>query len=206
MDRRIAPLICVLLALALLLVATQLYPGGTLDDPSAIGFDWGRNYLTQLFRPAALSGQTNSARPYAVAGLWLFCIGMAELFRQLANGMASTRHAKWVRILGIASMVYAALTVTRMHDLMVTISSGFTVSVDIVLLDWLWRRRLLPQWIAGSANLTLLLAAMFVYYGQIAWVVLPTLQKLSFLSSSAWLFWLLKRSDVAQTRPASASP
>jgi len=35
MSKRQLPLICVLLALALVLVATRFYPGGTLDDPSA---------------------------------------------------------------------------------------------------------------------------------------------------------------------------
>src|SRR5947209_9688461 len=131
MDKRKVPLVCVLLALALVLIATRLYPGGTLDDPTAVGFDWWRNYLTQLFRPVALNGEANAARPYAIAGVWLFSIGIAELFRQLAAGLASTRHAKWVRIFGIASAVYAALTVTRMHDLMVMIAAGFTIAADI---------------------------------------------------------------------------
>src|SRR5262245_1931010 len=123
MNKRHVPLICVLLAFALMLVATRLYPDGTLDnDPTVAGFDWSRPYLTQLFRPIALNGEVNAARPYAVAGMWLFCIGMAELFRQLAKEMTATRHGKWVNIFGIASMVYAALTVTGMHDLMVTIA------------------------------------------------------------------------------------
>ena len=79
MNKRRVPLICVLLALALVLVATRFYPGGTLDDPTVVGFDWSRHYLTHLFRPVALNGQQNAAMPYAVAGMWLFCVGMAEL-------------------------------------------------------------------------------------------------------------------------------
>jgi hypothetical protein len=118
--------------------------------------------------------------------------------------MATTRHGKWVNIFGIATMVYAALTVTRMHDLMVAIALVFFILVELVLLDWLWRRRQLPQWIAGVANLVLLLTTSFVYYGQIATVVLPTLQKLVFLSSVSWLFWLHKRSDIALARSVSA--
>jgi hypothetical protein len=191
--------------LALILVATRLYPGGTLDDPTVVGFDWSRHYLTQLFRPVALNGEMNAGRPYAAVAMWLFCVGMAELFRQLAKEMGSTTHGKWVRIFGIATMVYAALTVTRMHDLMVTIALVFFISAEVVLLHWLWRRSQLPQWTAGIANLALLLTAAFVYYGQVAMVVLPTLQKLVFLSSVGWLFWLHKSSAMPQA-PQKESP
>jgi len=205
MSKRQLPLLCVLLAIGLVVVATRLYPGGTLEEPQAVGFDFRRNYLTQLFRPVAVNGQMNGGRLYAAAGMWLFCLGMAELFRQLANDMASTTHRKWVRIFGIATMVYAALTVTRMHDLMETISLLFFVAAKAVLLDWLWRRRQLPQWTGGIANLVLVLTAAVVYYGQVATVVLPTLQKLVFVSSVSWLFWLHKRSDTELVRAVSAS-
>lgn len=69
MNKREVPLVCVLLALALMLVATRFYPGGTLDDLTVVGFDWSRHYLTNLFRPVALNGPRNPAMPYAVAGV-----------------------------------------------------------------------------------------------------------------------------------------
>lgn len=63
----------------------------------------------------------------------IYCVGLAELFRQLAKGMAATGHGRWVLMFGIAAMVYSALTVTPMHDLMVTITLGFFLAVDIVI-------------------------------------------------------------------------
>jgi hypothetical protein len=190
MNKRQLPLICILVGLALVLLATRFYPGGTLDDPTVVGFDWSRHYLTHLFRPLALNGRVNPAMPYAVAGMWFWCVGMAEAFRQLAQGMASTRHGKWVRIFGIASMVYAGLTVTPMHDLMVTIALVFFVAAEIVLLDWLYQRRQRLQWIAGMASLALLLASSFIYYRQTAVEILPLLQKLVFLTSMGWVLWV----------------
>ena len=89
MAKQNVPLICVVLALALVLVATCLYPGGTLGYPRAVGFDWSRNYLTQMFRPVAVNGQPNTARPWAIAGMWLFCIAIGELFRRLARQMVA---------------------------------------------------------------------------------------------------------------------
>jgi hypothetical protein len=150
MKVRQVPVVCVLLALALVLVATRFYPGGTLDDPTVVGFDWSNNYLTQLFRPVAVNGQANPARPYAVAGMWVFCIGIGELFRQLAKGLPNGGHGKWIRIFGIAAVVYAALTVTRMHDLVVTIASLFFAATQLVLLSWLaaatGAAMVLPAW------------------------------------------------------------
>ena len=198
MGKRHAPLVSALLSLVLLLVATRFYPGGAEGDLSVVGFDWWRVYITQLLRPVALNGQANAARPYAVAGLWLFCFGTAELFRQLAKEMGPTRHAKWVQICGIAAMVYTSLTVTRMHDLMVTISLFFFVAAEALLLAWLWRRRQFRQWMAGTACLCLMLAASFVYYGHVGTVTLPTLQKLVYLSSAAWLLWLHNRAARAR--------
>lgn len=101
-------------------------------------------------------------------------------------------------------MVYAALAVTRMHDLMVTMALGFFVSTKVVLPNWLWRRRQMPKWAAGIANLLLVAGAAIVYYGQVATVVLPTLQKLVFVSPVCWLFWLRKGSDAGFARAASA--
>jgi hypothetical protein len=193
MIKRQLPLFCVVLGFALIVLATRFYPGGTLEEPTAVGFDWSRNYLTNLFRPQAFNGQRNAAMPYAVSGMWLFCGGMGELFRQLAKGMTPTWHAKWVRIFGIGAAVYAALTVTPMHDLMVTIALGFFLGAEIVLLVWLWQRRQFAQWIAGVTNLVLLAIAAFIYYREVALVALPTLQKLVFLLSTAWLLWLHKQ-------------
>lgn len=195
MNTRQLPLAGTLLGCAFVLVATRLYPGGTLDDSSFVGFDWSRHYLTNLFRPVALNGQKNAAMPYAVAGMWLFCAGMAELFRQLATEMAPARHGKWVQICGIAAAVYAALAVTPMHDLMVAIALVFQIAAEVVLLDWLRRRRQLGALIAGLASLTLLLAAGVVYYGAVATAALPSLQKSVFLSSAAWLLYVHRRSS-----------
>lgn len=195
-----------LLGLALVLLSTRFYPGGTTEHSTAVGFDWSRNYLTHLFRPVALNGEPNAARPYAIAGMWLFCAGMAELFRQLAKTMAPDRQAKWLHICGIAAMVYAALTVTRMHDLMVTLALIFFVAAEMLLLHWLWQRRRFRPWVAGAASLALLIAASLIYYTQMAIAVLPAMQKLVFLSSVCWLFWVHSPGPDAGLPPRVVTP
>lgn len=196
MNRRQLPPLGVLVGLALLVVSTRFYPGGTLDDPATVGFDWTRNYITQLLRPVAVNGHVNAARPYAVAGLWLFCVGIAVLFWQLSRRMSLTWHGKWVEISGIATTVYAALAVTRMHDLMIGIALTFFLIAEAVTLHWLWRGRQLRQWIAGMTSLAVVLIAAIVYYGGIGTKALPTLQKLSFVIPAAWLLWLHRLNTV----------
>ncbi|MFN7919179.1 MAG: hypothetical protein U0Q16_03730 [Bryobacteraceae bacterium] len=168
-----------------------------MEDPTAIGFDWSRNYVTQLFRPVAANGEANAARPYAVGGMWIFCGGIGVLFRQLSARMEPRVHGKWVEISGIAAMVYAALTVTRMHDLMISIALTFFVVANLVTLVWLWRQRRLQQWIGGVASLTLLLVSAFVYYRGVGTASLPALQKLSFVTSATWLLWVHRHNTAA---------
>jgi hypothetical protein len=204
MNKRQVPLVCFLLGFALMVAATLFYPGGTVEDRTVVGFDWSRHYLTNLFRPLALNGETNTARPWAVAGMWMYCAGLAELFRQLAQAMGSTRRGKWVQIFGVATAVYAALSVTRLHDLMINISVGFFAAAQVILMEWLWRRRQLPQFIAGLGHLALLLAACVVYYGEVATVARPHLQKLTFLSSAGWLLWVHHGSHRALAYAAAA--
>jgi hypothetical protein len=71
-------------------------------------------------------------------------------------------------------------------------------------MEWLWRRRQLPQFIAGLGHLALLLTACIVYYGNVATVALPYLQKLTFLSSAGWLLWVHRGSEHALASAAAA--
>ena len=52
----------ILIALALLTVATAVYPGGSQVNANATGFDWKQNYLCNLFDATAVNGAANTAR------------------------------------------------------------------------------------------------------------------------------------------------
>jgi hypothetical protein len=51
-----AVLACMAISVALIVLASQLYPGGSLLDKHAAGFDWSKNFISNLFAPQAING------------------------------------------------------------------------------------------------------------------------------------------------------
>lgn len=43
-------------------IATLVYPGGSLLDKNSKGFDWSKNFISNLFATKAINGLENPAR------------------------------------------------------------------------------------------------------------------------------------------------
>src|SRR5205807_693163 len=118
---------------------TMMYPGG---------YDWNRDYISTLIR-----GPLTPARIPAVAGVLFFCLSIGLVFERLARAVEFARVSKVTRIAGIGSMVYAALTFTPMHDLMVTISLVFLLVAMFALTQALHDGREIGFFVMGCACL-----------------------------------------------------
>lgn len=64
------------LALVLLAVSVARYPGGSLCDPAAVGFDVRCNYLSDLLHERALDGRENPGARPARAAMLVFIAGL----------------------------------------------------------------------------------------------------------------------------------
>jgi hypothetical protein len=106
-------------------LATTYLPGG---------FDWNRDFVSTMLR-----GPAGPSRSLADAGVVLFCLSTSAIFIRLARLAIFAREAKTIRIAGIASAVYSALTITPMHDLMVSISLVFGLIASVALVIGLGR-------------------------------------------------------------------
>ena len=60
------PVIGVLAAFCLFVVAAIYYPGGTMDSASTVGYSWAHNFVSSLFASRAPNGAANPARYIAV--------------------------------------------------------------------------------------------------------------------------------------------
>jgi len=67
----------ILIATVLLGIAIRYYPGGSQKDPSSPGYDWTNNYLSNLFSPYAFNGMNNSARLWAIGGVFFMSASFA---------------------------------------------------------------------------------------------------------------------------------
>ncbi|MCR9245992.1 MAG: hypothetical protein NXI31_13250 [bacterium] len=163
---------------ALVVVAACDYPGG---------YRWLEDTFSALFAPATASGADNPARPLAVAGACVVLAGMALLFHRIATTAESAAHEKMIRIGGIGAMVYAALTVTPMHDLMVTMALGFYVVALGALLHLLVREGRTVLFGVGVLVLVPKLVNATMYYLEFGLEWLPLIQKVSTVATLLWL-------------------
>jgi len=175
------PLFGVLASLVLFALSTARYPGG---------YDWANHSISRLFQPAALNGAENPTRPLAVLAMFIFCVSMGVVFKNVSRRGKTRFHKKTIEIAGIGSMVYAFLVVTPMHDALVGVALLFFVTAMLVTLHVLYLERHSAMLYAGIVCLALSLSNAVMYYGNVLFGFLPIVQKTSVAMWVSWLFAL----------------
>jgi hypothetical protein len=193
------------LSLALLTVAVNVYPGGNQNNANAIGFDWKQNYLCNLFDAAAVNGAPNSARVWAISGWWLMCIIVAAFFIRFSGKIAAKRAARMIRNFGILGVIAAFLVATPLHNIAITAALVFSMTSVVYITACVFQTKL--TWLKALAILSIVsvYAAATVYYTRFHLEILPTLQKAALLSFLTWflcLHYFTTREDFAP-RPTS---
>lgn len=183
MSPKLASLLGVLGSVLCLGLAAAIYPGG---------FDWGRDYISTLLR-----GPFGPSRILADAGVLVFCVSIAFAFERLARAAEFARTSKVIRIGGIGSQVYAGLTITPMHDLMVSISFLFVTVTVLAMTRTLWVKREMGFFAAGCVCLAVLVASGVVYYSGHFTSALPWGQRACIAVFAVWMLCL----DHAFPRP-----
>jgi hypothetical protein len=85
MIKKHSVLIGVLISLILMIIATSIYPGGSMFDKNSVGFDWTRNFMSNLFGVKALNGTENPSRIWAYAGMILLPFSYAIFFVNMSK-------------------------------------------------------------------------------------------------------------------------
>ena len=173
------------------IIAATLYPGGTPNDPSVIGFDWKANYWCNLLNTHALNGEVNSARPLAIFGMVALCGSMIVFFHQFAFLLVA--HPFWKRTIqigGVGSMVFAALMFTPQHDLVTILSSLFGTLAALGIIREIYRSDWRHLKVTGLLGLLLLGLNNLIYHTGFLLVYLPLVQKITLVVVLGWI-WVL---------------
>lgn len=178
--RRYSVLICVVISVLLLVIATLLYPGGSILDKNSVGFDWSKNFFSNLFSPRALNGRDNPSRIWALVGMIFNSIGYGLFFIHTSQ-KTPQKHTAWVlKTVGVVNMVFTFLIATPLHDIMVTVSSTLTmlglfyITVSILKTKLHW----LKLFCIGSL---LVFYSTLYLYGAGDWELLAVMQKVTFV-------------------------
>lgn len=193
------PIAGIALFVALYVIASLLYPGGSQYDSHANGFSWMHNYWCNLLNQTAINGQPNHGKPVALAGLAVLCISMI-LFWLVAPAFLGIRriHRYFIQYPGTLAMLAASLLFTTLdHDLITNLASLLGLVALLATLFALYRARLYTLLLTGIGNLLLVALNNYLYYHPTLIYYLPLVQKITFLVFLLWVcgvcFRLYKR-------------
>lgn len=144
MIKKYSVLICLLMSVILLIIASLYYPGGSLLDKNSTGFSWSKNYISNLFAAKALNGAANTGRIWAVIGMAFNSVGYGIFFINMSTKITSKTWAVILKGIGAANIIFIFLIATPLHDLgtvsiILTLIGLFTITVFILQskLHWL---------------------------------------------------------------------
>lgn len=178
--RKYAVLLCVVISILFLITATLLYPGGSILNKNSVGFNWSKNFFSNLFLAKALNGDENPSRVWALIGMVFNSIGYGLFFIHTSRKIPH-KHTEFVlKSIGIANMLFTFLIATPLHDIMVTVSSTLTMLGLFYITVFILRTKL--HWLKFFCITSLLLFYFTLYlYGAGDWEMLAVMQKIAFL-------------------------
>jgi hypothetical protein len=137
MIKKYSVLICVVTSVVLIVIAALIYPGGSLLDKNSIGFDWSKNYLSNLFATKAINGSENPGWVWALVGMAFHSVGYGIFFINMSKKISSRQWATILKMIGAANILFIFLIATPLHDLgtisiVLTLAGLFIITVFIL--------------------------------------------------------------------------
>jgi hypothetical protein len=201
--RKYSVLIGVVISLILMMIAISIYPGGTMFDENSIGFDWTKNFMSNLFGTKALNGAENPSRIWAYAGMILLPFTYAIFFLNMSKKMPEKNAAIILKYGGIVNILFTFLTVTHLHDLMLIISTSVFWTCLVIITVFILKTRLHLFKVFCVISLVMFYYSVYLW-GISDWHLLPITQKVNLVSSTLLILGLeyfTKKEDFAHIKP-----
>src|SRR4051812_28799179 len=202
MIKKYSVLIGVVLSLVLLIIAISIYPGGSMFDKSSVGFNWSKNFISNLFATRALNGAENSSRILACLGMILLPISYAIFFVNMSKKIPEKNVGYILTYGGAANILCMFLIVTPLHDLMLNISITLFWTCIVVITVFIFKTRL------HLFKFLSIICLIIFYYSIYLWAtndwdLLPLMQKVNFINSTLLILGLeyfTKQEDFAHIK------
>ena len=178
--RKYSVLICIFISVLFLIAATLLYPGGSILDKNSEGFNWSKNFFSNLFLVKALNGTTNPSRIWALIGMFFNSIGYGLFFIHTSRKISHKHTELVLKSIGLINMLFTFLIATPLHDIMVTVSSTLTMLGLFYITVFILKSKL--HWLKYICIVSLLIFYFTLYlYGVGHWGLLAVMQKVTFI-------------------------
>jgi len=203
MIKKYAVLTGVIISLVLMLIAISIYPGGSMFDKNSTGFDWTKNFISNLFPARALNGAENPSRIWAYSGMILLPFSYAIFFINMSKKIPEKNAGYILKYGGAANILCMFLIVTPLHDLMLNISITLFWTCMIVITVFILKTRL------HLFKFLCIICLLIFYYSIYLWAtndwdLLPIMQKVNFTNSTLLILGLeyfTKQEDFAHIKP-----
>jgi len=203
MIRKHLVLIGIVISLISILIAISIYPGGSMFDKNSVGFDWTKNFISNLFGAKALNGAENPSRIWAYIGMILLPVTYAIFFFNMAKKIPDKNIANILKYGGAVNILFMFLIVTPLHDLMLNISITLFWTCFGFVTGFILRSRL--HLFKFLCIVCLLIFYYSIYLWAISdWDLLPIMQKVNFINSTLLILGLeyfTKQQDFAHIKP-----
>ncbi len=182
MIKKHSVLMGIIISLVLLLIAISIYPGGTYQDKNSVGFDWAKNYISNLFEAKALNGAENASRIWAFFGMFVYSISCAIFFVNMSNKIPEKVFKNIIKYTGILIMPLTFLIITPLHDVMLNISSFLFWNCIGAITVFIFMSKLHFFKIYNIICLLIFFYAVYIHSSG-NWELLPIIQKVNTISS-----------------------
>lgn len=181
MFKKYLVLICLLISVIFIVTATLFYPGGSLLDKNSIGFDWSKNFFSNLFEAKAINGSENPGRIWAIIGMAFNSVGYGIFFINMSKKIALKLWSTILKFIGISNLLLIFLIATPFHDLG-TISIILTLFGLFIITIFIFKSKLtLLKFSCIICLLTFYCFFFFYGFGYLSFAVI--MQKVYNLSS-----------------------
>ena len=194
-------------------LAMAAYPGGTWEEPAAVGHSQVRNFLCDLTRPTAINGAPNAAGSrYAELGLLAYALALIPFFLVMPSVFpdrpTTGRIAAIAGVLTGLGGVGIVLVPSYRHGallhgiaVLLTAVPGLTAAVAATLGVFTTARPIRPIRTAALATLLVTAVAVVMFAVQLARGLettpgLPVLEKLGMACSVAWMLLTLRQVEL----------
>lgn len=126
MIKKYLVLICMIISVTFIVIAASVYPGGSLLDKNSVGFDWSKNFISNLFAAKAINGSENPGRIWAILGMAFQSVGYGVFFINMSKKISWKVWVNILKCIGFANFFFIFLIATPYHD-MGTISIVLTL-------------------------------------------------------------------------------
>lgn len=207
MIKKYSVLVGIIISLILLIIATSIYPGGSIYDSNSIGFDWTGNFISNLFAPYALNGAKNPSRIWAYLGMINLPVCYAIFFIHMSKKIPEKNATYILKYGGAANILSMLLIVTPLHDLMLNVSISLFWTCIVVITVFILKTKL--QLFKVSCLACLLVFYYSIYLWAISdWRLLPFIQKVNLATSTLLILGLeyfTKKEDFAHIKSRNRS-